>query len=557
MRVKGTLWLILFWAVSAKLFFRIRKLKEGSIIPYPKSKNVNRLVFEDWFNATPAVMSVADGIGGVRFPTSHFAQVITNQVTQFLFNNQEAVYPESKDFEAAVSEHAINEIDNFNSNLRQAIESSANEISQKLGRTISINEQNFMAAATFISAAIENLPNETSRLNIFQKGDSGMIIFKIKKHSEEVNAYHYEPTYVSREQSYKFNMPFQFSNSKTSPMHQSVEKQEIQKGWIVLMGSDGLWDNLSLGFITYLLNYSLYLSLKGELTKDKIDTIAKSLQSKYKIKLKSDNKQIKKLAKSLFKTEKASKFQLGGFFKMFVPNFLLSNKKATTYNLDSEQIKATTQQAVGPLTDSEFDVSLKDSDVPIEDQNEDEATENLEAYFKHMQRTENEFFDCNGADLVWENYAEMAEMPLLSPCAAESIRQSFLFTTNDISAITEIIDPKLISNVIARTAMLMSKVEKNNYSPFFLRKVQFYGKMFEESGKQDDITAVIGIITDKEPEQEVMKSFQAALQEQKKESYLNLKNDVNVFMRNIYRNEFALRELMKLMDTSKASNLLI
>jgi len=102
-------------------------------------------------------------------------------------------------------------------------------------------------------------------------------------------------------------MPFQFSNGEPSPNNQSVEKLEIQKGQIVLMESDGLWDNLPVNLIAHLLNYSLYLSLKGELTKDKIVDISKDIYLKYMQRLRANNKDVKRFAKSLYQTQKPAK----------------------------------------------------------------------------------------------------------------------------------------------------------------------------------------------------------------------------------------------------------
>jgi len=194
MQTRPLLWIFLLWVVSAKLYFRFENPNQGSIIPYPKDKNVDLKVFEDWFITTPAVITVADGIGGVRFPTSHFAQAITTRATQFLLSNREAAYPTNKDFETAVSEQVLSEVNNYNANIRLAVESTAIELTQKLERPVTINENHFMASATFITAAIENTSDESSTLNVFQKGDSGMIVFTLKKHSEEINAFHYDPT---------------------------------------------------------------------------------------------------------------------------------------------------------------------------------------------------------------------------------------------------------------------------------------------------------------------------------------------------------------------------
>ena len=121
---------------------------------------------------------------------------------------------------------------------------------------------------------------------------------------------------------------------------------------------------------------------------------------------------------------------------MFVPDFLRPKNTPVTYDYNPEQIRTMQEEAVGPLADSEVQKTLDDSDIPEQEEAETEPAELPTTFFKHMQGTSTDFFDCNGADLVWSNYAQVEGLPFFSPCVAESIRQGFLFTPKDISTIT-------------------------------------------------------------------------------------------------------------------------
>eukprot|EP01110_Echinostelium_bisporum_P005574 TRINITY_DN2360_c0_g1_i1.p2 TRINITY_DN2360_c0_g1~~TRINITY_DN2360_c0_g1_i1.p2 ORF type:complete len:142 (+),score=12.25 TRINITY_DN2360_c0_g1_i1:531-956(+) len=67
-------------------------------------------------------------------------------------------------------------------------------------------------------------------------GDSGYMIMRQG-----------EVFYKSTEQQHSFNFPFQLgTGSPTLPKDSDTEKHDIEKGDIVILGSDGLFDNLFL-----------------------------------------------------------------------------------------------------------------------------------------------------------------------------------------------------------------------------------------------------------------------------------------------------------------------
>ena len=73
-------------------------------------------------------------------------------------------------------------------------------------------------------------------------GDSGYLIFKrvIHRHGRIT----YELTYRSSPQQHSFNCPFQIGTNGDDPKHAVVNSHQVEKGDIIVVASDGLFDNL-------------------------------------------------------------------------------------------------------------------------------------------------------------------------------------------------------------------------------------------------------------------------------------------------------------------------
>ena len=135
-----------------------------------------------------------------------------------------------------------------------AREQKLQEINAKKGNHFDLPFQHFKAGATLIAAQIENSVSEESSLNFLQKGDSSLVVFRLQKHTGDVKAYHYAPVFMTEEQSNSLNQPRIFGNLVESSFNNFTKKVKITKGDIVIAGSDGLFDNVSLGLLTYLVN---------------------------------------------------------------------------------------------------------------------------------------------------------------------------------------------------------------------------------------------------------------------------------------------------------------
>lgn len=83
------------------------------------------------------------------------------------------------------------------------------------------------------------LNQETKKLHATYVGDS---LYMILRYNEETKLFEYY--YKSNEQQHKFNQPFQVGTNGDSPNLAIIESHDIQDKDIVIVASDGLWDNL-------------------------------------------------------------------------------------------------------------------------------------------------------------------------------------------------------------------------------------------------------------------------------------------------------------------------
>lgn len=83
------------------------------------------------------------------------------------------------------------------------------------------------------------LNQETKKLHATYVGDSLYMILRYNQNYEK-----FECIYKSNEQQHKFNQPFQVGTNGDSPNLAVIESHDIQDKDIVIVASDGLWDNV-------------------------------------------------------------------------------------------------------------------------------------------------------------------------------------------------------------------------------------------------------------------------------------------------------------------------
>jgi hypothetical protein len=261
--------------VNTELLFKIDNIKDGAFEELgKKATQVGKDLGEDSFFTTPVSLTVGDGVGGCDFSSSFLSRFITlntawrsllNRIDTVIIENHQANYQQfSKDLQdgvvADIKSYAgfIEEI--FTTNVpRNLTEEDKKEV----------NLEKYDVSSTLISASIHyDLQNKGYFLHTLQKGDSlGVVFRKVvtglgNRHGDET--YSYLPVFMTNaQQKSGFNSPDQFSSSFP---HYIKSKDDvllfrIQKDDIVILGSDGLFDNLSISFLTFVVNLYVQKSI--------------------------------------------------------------------------------------------------------------------------------------------------------------------------------------------------------------------------------------------------------------------------------------------------------
>lgn len=90
------------------------------------------------------------------------------------------------------------------------------------------------------TVVVTTIDQTTKSLRTSMIGDSGYMIIRPKESQENT----YELYFKSKEQQHSFNFPFQVGTDGDSPEEALTDEHPIQKGHIVILGTDGLFDNL-------------------------------------------------------------------------------------------------------------------------------------------------------------------------------------------------------------------------------------------------------------------------------------------------------------------------
>lgn len=523
--------------VSSRLYFKIYGATDGSTRASPKDKDVRDMVCEDSFHTTPFGFALADGVSGVPFPTTYFAQLLTNKISQAFLESKDRVFREKQDFNRFVSSNIVKEIDVYNRKLSETRIQKLMQVGNQVGHQVNLPFEHFSASATFIAAQIENHTDENANLNVFQKGDSSLVIFRRKKHSGKINAYHYVPVYMTEEQSYSFNMPYQFSNLKESAFNQISDKVKILKGDIVIAGSDGLFDNMALGFLTYLVNYLLSEVLLDNLTKENTLQKMEKVVLQFLEKLVQESEQIEKFAQSLIYQPNQSNHGLFDSLSNLVLGICSGNRECKSeFDFFSEEAHTVYVPFPIPNILSQNKNSIEFTIMSKINYN----SRQIKSYTDHIQRNRNAFFECGGNEILWQNYRGEEETPLISRCVSEAISDIFVFNEKQFNEFEQTIDPRLFSQAITTAAKVLSVFTKHNYTPFFFKKIFATNQMEKEGGKPDDITTVVGLVVDEQPAQYVIEVIAKELETAKLDTLTNLAEDINEYINNKFKSKMSL-----------------
>lgn len=193
---KTSIALLLFLSLNSQnLIFN----SQSKNIPAPEKRAKGG---EDAHFNNQSILAVADGVGGWNEagvdPALYSRKLIDNVKTFFSQNkNHYSEFPKSLTIEAALKNHET-------------------------------------GTSTLVIATIDPNTNELVTCNI---GDSGFII--LRKENDV-----YKKIFRSKEQQHGFNFPFQIGTDGDDPSLAQVQRFKIVEEDLVILGSDGLFDNL-------------------------------------------------------------------------------------------------------------------------------------------------------------------------------------------------------------------------------------------------------------------------------------------------------------------------
>ena len=285
-----------------------KKNSSLNILPYPKSKYLEETVFEDAGYTSSTVLSLSDGVGGWEFPSSFMARLLTlifakGAVEQV--NTGPGLTDVHKDASFYYSE-LFNNVLRYQKILQSSLTSfikSANirsvmdrQIYWENLKQIKGNYENFEfnlgGAGTLLGAFITDAKTDRPKLNVAQCGDS---LFMILRAFQVEKGIIYLPVVISDDMQKSFNAPSQIASTILTNVMNSDKANckgdgsndftefglgslldfqvkkfqfEIQANDLLIMGSDGLFDNLSAALITLFVNKAI-----KNLSRHSVDTL--------------------------------------------------------------------------------------------------------------------------------------------------------------------------------------------------------------------------------------------------------------------------------------------
>lgn len=285
----------------------------GYNIPYYKDKSVNRQVGEDFHYTTPVSVGLSDGVGGYNFPSTHMAKFIVLNATGVIARTEVGVSVDTKFVANNFSSNLFlyleaydNKINTVTKNVMKKALKPSKRLEAGFGaegsmssRDFFISSSNFQSfsakgrseqasvfrsAGTLLNCHIVQPKTGTPLLGVLKTGDSLLMHFTKYKAKDGLSFY-FLPAYITSDMQLAFNAPaqitsFELDDLKTSlkdnhysvsdsnllrhllNVHLSTELEHfevpVSPEDILLLATDGLYDNLPPALIAVLVNYILY-----------------------------------------------------------------------------------------------------------------------------------------------------------------------------------------------------------------------------------------------------------------------------------------------------------
>ena len=246
---------ILTISSNSELMFKIFGLKSGHFIEYKKDKKTDKDRGEDSFSTSVYGIAVADGVGGCLFSSNFVSQALVSGVVSF--NSNQYLNLDDEIYRNSIHSSAVYGVEKlWDTQKQQLADYKAENPSNRF------SEHDISTSSTFINTYIDNQPVQGPVLRVFQKGDSLMALFR-KQLKPNGGGYYYKLIALPPDQQANFNQPYQFSTTSFEDQEYADQyKQEhavyafdIQKDDLVLVGSDGVFDNVPASVLELSVNF--------------------------------------------------------------------------------------------------------------------------------------------------------------------------------------------------------------------------------------------------------------------------------------------------------------
>lgn len=191
---------------------------------------------EDSHSLSDTMICLADGVGGWNK-----VGVDPSKYSTELIHNYSALYRK----EIKSNKKEINDI---------ALFAKASHLTQSIG------------SSTFCSLRININDSTLKSINL---GDSGYILIRNNK-----------ILFKSKEQQHSFNFPFQVGTNGDSPMSAQIQTHQIENEDSILLGTDGLWDNMYKEQLLNIIKHGKQNNISNDKILLKIGTICYNLSKK-------------------------------------------------------------------------------------------------------------------------------------------------------------------------------------------------------------------------------------------------------------------------------------
>jgi hypothetical protein len=491
-------------------------------------------------------LSVADGVGQSAIPAGYFAYGLCYQSIMTYFNNQgpRTVHLSTNNL---VFWNTLNKgLDAFMANY--STESKNYNVQATHPHTESLHPDNILSYSTFVTVYLDNKPRTKQVfLKHYQKGDSQFIVFRLLENDK--GTFNYVPIYFSHDQQTDFNSSQQFGSDAFKQKRtyydteEIVDELEVFENDIVLLGSDGLFDNLFLSYITYLVNmivkdmyYHHFFNLGSkqkakysatELVKLSLNSYIELLNGHwdaFHVKVEEIKKQqVERRSVSIDKARARALSRID------------EKLREDSGDEDSEDEESEVEQgqslqnAINKFGETNLEKIIEVD--PIEEKNDSELDQDIEfaasgiygssksimqpsteqsqypikdLEFKVKKIVVNKikseiskmFRECKVMDIINDPTFNEETEEVISLCARQHIEDTLSFDTEQVHAIAKFFNGGVLSKAIATAATAFYQDPAPKLHPMYVKAWEYqqhedYGHL---NGKPDDVTAVASIV---------------------------------------------------------------